>query len=74
MCIRDSHLVADIVYGGIHTVGSHPELLFAGTDFSGIDNLVLRLQQTGKLFRVDAQDVYKRQLLDYLPFIIWVMQ
>ena len=49
-----NHLVADIVYGGIHTVGSHPELLLAGTDFSGIDNLVLRLQQTGKLFRVDA--------------------
>ena len=47
MCIRDS-------YSGVHAVGSHPEVLLAGTDFSGIDNLILRLQQTGKLFRVDA--------------------
>ena len=61
-------LVADVVDGGISTVGHNAQLLFACTDFTRIDNLVLRLQQACQLFGVDAhprQFVYGDKDIDY---------
>ena len=61
-------LVTDVVDGGISTVGYNAQLLFACTDFTRIDNLVLRLQQACQLFGVDAhsrQFVYGDKDVDY---------
>ena len=62
------HLIAYIVYSAVHSVGNYTQLLFAGLYFSGVDNLVLRLQQGSQLFRVDThtyQFVYGNKDIDY---------
>ena len=63
------YLVPDVVHRGIHTVGYYAQLLFAGADFSGVDNLVLRLQQACQLFGIDThacQLVHRDEYIHHL--------
>ena len=48
------HTVPNSTFWAIGTHAADPQLLFAGSNLTCIDNLILRLKQTCQLFRINA--------------------